>query len=120
MEKLREIQIDIEQAIIDNYNCGGISENGFNELMDGNRKLGDYIDNPPEIKHETVEQWEDRTGETYPNSAPVYARYGEMIPRHEWALMEHHSIKGADQSTEEPLVEIIVATCYGKPDSIGG
>jgi hypothetical protein len=32
-------------------------------------EISDFYHNPP---HETVEQWEKRTGETYPDDGPVY------------------------------------------------
>jgi len=54
-------------------------------------------------KYETVEQWESRTGDTYPGDGPVWARYDKK-----WHLYEYNGYaRGASN--------LIVATHHGKP-----
>ena len=62
-------------------------------------------------KHETVEQWETRTGERYPDDAPVYIK-------NRWVDMEEIGFKCMDYLHAKGYLSnlgIIVATHHGKP-----
>lgn len=63
-------------------------------------------------EHETVEQWEERTGETYPDDGPVYVwTVNNPTCRKRWRLMEYNYSK-----SYRDVCEIIVANHHGKPE----
>lgn len=64
-------------------------------------------------KHETVEEWEKRTGESYPDDAPVWAWIqGDDFHSDDWELMEYQWGK---INVDFPTEQIIVANNNGKP-----
>lgn len=80
-------------------------------------KMYKQIDNEQvEIpKEETVQQWEKRTGETYPDDGPVWLKSGTLYydPRKKaWELMRHERAKTMDYTP------IIVATHHERPESV--
>ena len=62
--------------------------------------------------HETVSEWENRTGESYPDDAPCWVRYtfNESCRRVKpyWGLVEYEGMR--DDTT------CIVANHHGKPE----
>ncbi len=72
-------------------------------------KLEDLLDTP---KHETVEQWEKRTGESYPDDGPVWWRYETCDNDEPW---KHH-IYSIRHSFKNSKLQIIVANHHGKPE----
>ncbi len=73
-------------------------------------KCEDY--SMPTPKHETVDQWEKRTGETYPDDGPVYVwSVNNPTCLKRWVLMEY-SFSGWYRST----CKIIVANHNGKSE----
>ena len=61
--------------------------------------------------HETVEQWELRTGEVYPADAPVYT----WVNNKEWVLSEKENSLHFYDYTRAETSKCIVATHLGKP-----
>jgi len=72
-----------------------------------------------EPKHETVEQWEERTGETYPDDAPVWYHYRYIMLKNkeEWKVEMWGDCKGCEWDRDNPA---IVANHQGKPSSEEG
>ncbi|TET97705.1 MAG: hypothetical protein E3J23_08485 [Candidatus Stahlbacteria bacterium] len=65
-----------------------------------------------EPTHETVDQWEERTGESYPDDGPVWGLYhNDMKSTKKWKLYEHK--KAIYNFT---VSKCIVATHHGKPE----
>lgn len=60
--------------------------------------------------HETVDQWEKRTGKTYPDDGPVYAWM--EFTKDKWCLAYYGDAKRSGVSQEK---KIIIATELGKP-----
>ncbi len=60
-------------------------------------------------KHETVEEWENRTGDSYPDDGPVYAKLKEG---NDWGLATY------DWTTifKDNAMDVIVANHHGKPE----
>lgn len=79
----------------------------LSRLKAENEKLGTIVKNNSIHKQETVEQWEERTGEKYPSDAPVWF-YGNDNNYH---LDEYLDVAWLDRSAH-PL---IVANHHGKP-----
>lgn len=74
-------------------------------------RLSDVEDLISEPKHETVEEWEARTGETYPDDGPV------------WVRVDGHFISLRIRSDIKDLPEravITIANHHGKPQDIKG
>lgn len=67
--------------------------------------------------HETVEQWEERTGETYPDDGPVWMEIYNCNGLNGGLTLHLVTWNIARQS--EPLItpRIIVATHHGKPET---
>lgn len=79
------------------------------------------IEDKPEPKHETVERWEKRTGETYPDDGPVWVNYQILKEnRTEWKLTTYEDIKQWDKIAFKYNTETsemcIVANHHGKPN----
>lgn len=124
MEKLREVFETFNKKRTINRNMNkhpdGTYENPERECAWQYYKEGAISH---ESKHETVEQWEERTGLIYPDDGPVWIwaeylsdfPYGQ-IERSEWRLEEYSYIDG----TSITKIKCIIANHHGKPDSIGG
>lgn len=88
-------------------NVGMNIENIILDLFDG-------IHPPP--KHETVEQWENRTGQVYPDDGPVWYMdaasddYDLVVYRPAKMLLTMFNYKAE--------IQIIVANHHGKPKEI--
>jgi hypothetical protein len=88
-----------------------------------------------EPKHETVEEWENRTGKTYPDDGPVWIKsryykyhddltashtdwFYEIIKYSELEYLQQHLLDDIEES-EDPEVELIcVANHHGKPEEV--
>ncbi len=64
-------------------------------------------------KHETVQQWEERTGERYRSDSPVYVRIPVDITlnAHDYILMDNRQAS-IDGYKEE---QVFIANHHGKP-----
>jgi hypothetical protein len=77
-----------------------------------------------EPKHETVEQWEARTGETYPDDGPVWLwsdKYGWMLKQFKRVVLRRPFVRSL--GVYMPMLDkkkAIIANHHGKPNSIGG
>lgn len=91
----------------------------------------------PIPKNETIEQWEKRTGEPYPDDGPVYWSHEKLLTKydnernpikykHPWILSEYkkaYEHRAYFNGTSKPFidlenpVEIIVANHHGKPET---
>lgn len=61
--------------------------------------------------HETVEQWEERTGQTYPDDGPVWGLLPWVdVIDYELSTKHHLIIQGF------PMDKLFVATHHGKPE----
>ena len=66
--------------------------------------------------HETVQQWEERTGQTYPDDGPVWSSYKDLLRepiKIEWRLELWKCVK--EWEWDSPCLSI-VATHHGKPN----
>ena len=114
MEKLRECPIcghtDLLYSIID-YNTKhghtGCRACGISVVAATHTLADNKWNTRHEPKHETVQAWESRTGETYPDDGPVWYKNG-----YDYYLCESNDIKNIFK------INCIVATSHGKPDSI--
>ncbi len=72
-------------------------------------------------KHETVSEWEKRTGETYPNDGPVWSRWKTTHKDYgHWFLITNGRAQD-ELETEVYNKEryiIIVANHHGKPEDV--
>jgi hypothetical protein len=69
-----------------------------------------------EPKHETVQVWEERTGETYPDDGPVWSCYRNLLSANNevyWKIEEWEETKQYEWDSPKPA---IVATHHGKPE----
>ncbi|MCP4392815.1 MAG: hypothetical protein GY804_00855, partial [Alphaproteobacteria bacterium] len=75
----------------------------------------DGWNNRPEPKHETVEQWEKRTGQIYPDDGPVWSfyRYIGLSNNDEWKIEKWGSCKHWEWDGDK---KAIVANEHGKPE----
>ena len=76
-----------------------------------NAQKGKKFDTP---KHETISEWENRTGESYPDEAPVWLNEKEAVKNGEWigwSLKVYEQVKG--KSPE--YWKVIIANHHGKP-----
>lgn len=96
-DKFREEAI----RVFERTACKPIYEmvNGVNAVVDF---VIEYYTTP---RHETVEQWEERTGEKYPSDAPVWVK----SPNFPLYLGEYEGMKIYPE-------RCIVANHHGKPD----
>jgi hypothetical protein len=110
-KKLRERQenMNIEEAIniLNSWDILLITDYARG-LRDGIIDMLAAINTP---KHETVEEWEKRTGESYPDDAPVYFRIKDCRDS-EWKL-HYTTIKNSFKNTE---LDMIIANHHGKPE----
>jgi len=84
--------------------------NNLNEWF-GNGKVFELVDEDIP-KHETVEQWESRTGEKYPDDGPVYFK---MVEGDEFNLTDY----GWSKIFKLKEITVIVANHHGKPEIEG-
>lgn len=63
-------------------------------------------------KHETVEQWEERTGATYPDDGPVWLYSNNNPTYHKRWLLKTHE----DAKLSKHYCKIVVANHHGKPE----
>ena len=131
MNKLREKIINILRSnLIDSYFCtrvwsswsyGTMTEEDFEEV-NGSDNIEDIVNElEKELsipKHETIEQLEERTGETYPDDAPVWSSYRDVakLSTIEWKLEQWGECKPWEWDSPKPS---IVANQHGKPDNVG-
>jgi len=112
MEKLREL--------IDYFKVGYEMKEGVTLTIEEMRFIESIINQP---KHETVEQWEERTGETYPDDGPVWML--QIYPKLDntwWSLVEYSEHKRwnrlrKDAGLSNGEIRLIVANHHGKPAS---
>lgn len=104
IEKLREKYSEMLHNVADSELISSI-ELGRRDCQE----LLQVIDIP---KHETVSEWEKRTGDNYPDDAPVYV-WTVNNPTHEkrWVLKEHCFSK-----IDKECCKVIIANHHGKPE----
>jgi hypothetical protein len=107
-EKLREIEhtlFCIKSNMTDKKDYGTLNSLGHIQSVIDEIRLN-------QSQHETVEEWEKRTGETYPDDGPVY--YTFPIDDF-WSLCEYKEWKQSSYSTVNGAV-VVVANHHGKPE----
>lgn len=118
-EKLRELdnkQLEMELrmclATVSGYHeeCYA-SQLLITKAMNCITEMADRINTP---KHETVGEWEKRTGESYPDDGPVFVKekqiYGGWM---EWKLKPY--IKSM-KDLHPAFWRVVIATHHGKPE----
>lgn len=133
MEKLREMKcpecsgniIDPIKTMVSNGELKEVIEcESCHDLFvrDSFIKLWDISYNTAhqdQSKHETVQQWEERTGETYPDDGPVWScsKYSRGWHLQLWKQCKFDLEIDIDGSVE---IEVAVATHHGKPEINNG
>jgi len=91
-------------------------------LLKKMRREAGEIFKPDKIttKHEKVSEWEERTGETYPDDGPVW--FKGVAWECDWTCRDYEQVQVRCEINNEPMTNyyVIVANHHGKPDSIGG
>lgn len=122
MKKIKQDKIkQIGELVIDHSN-GKIDP--CSEYVD----LKDVIELINTPKHETVEEWETRTGESYPDDAPVYFREENEDSKGKWYFWKLSTYKqaipwGSDEAIKKWMEkykdDFVVANHHGKPEIEG-
>lgn len=118
MKKIKQDKIkQIGELVID-YSNGKIDP--CSEYVN----LKDVIELINTPKHETVEEWEARTGKSYPDDAPVWFKETEKDDKGEWYYYKLDTYKGHLPYGSDGAVSkwkdlnkdnFIVANHHGKP-----
>ena len=113
-EKLRELKVSLLFLLKSGAKLNGIKLDK-DQCSISATMLEDLIKEYDTPKHETVQQWEERTGDIYPDDGPVWMEIYNCNGLNGGLTLHLVTWNIARQS--EPLItpRIIVATHHGKP-----
>jgi hypothetical protein len=117
MEKLRELVEDLLEDrcyVCRIFNPQHKDCTSCGDMEDYRERLAEATNKP---KHETVKQWEARTGETYPGLYPVWYFAIVSLKKREYQISRYRDVKKFDIDRDRCIV---FNPENGKPDSIEG